>query len=180
MDNILSYEAFVDAELPTPIKGWVKRSSLYDDDDSFVGYEPCTLFAITSYKDRAPTLKLLLDEGSLFSFMPFDSFFTRVPSDEVRLFSMSELVYKNCPDYAFALSSPTFLKEPLNCYLYKSDIWLCGEYIASLDWHRDNLIIHLCLLENSQIAALPSHKVKFRNGKREFESYRKITKTWEV
>jgi hypothetical protein len=171
---------FVDAELFKPIKGWVKRSALYDGDESKKGYERCTLFEITSYKGRAPTLKILLEEGSLFSFMPLDSFFAKKPKEDECYFSFKELAYKNCPDFEVVISSPSYLQGKANCYFKDSDIWMSGKYVASLDWHRDNLIMHILKLQNGQIACLPSHKVKFRDGKKEFEPYKKITKIWEV
>jgi hypothetical protein len=182
---MMSYEAFVDAELPKAIGGFVRRSALYNGDKSFEGYEPCSFFAITSYKDRAPTLKLLLEDGSLFSFMPIDGFTSVLPdissgSTDAQPFDMEDLAYKNCPDYAFAFSSPKYLHGKINCYFVRRDRWLEAEYIASLDWHRGNLIMHICHLENGQIALLPSHKVKFHNGAREFKPYRKITSVWEV
>ncbi|MDR2151760.1 MAG: hypothetical protein LBO72_02960 [Helicobacteraceae bacterium] len=176
----MSFEAFVDAELSSPIGGFVRRSALYNGDTSFEGYEPCSFFAIASYKNRAPTLKLLLDDGSLFSFMPVDSFTSVLPLDETAAFDMEDLAYKNCPDYAFAFSSPKFLRGKINCYFVRRDVWLEAEYIASLDWHRGNLIMHICHLENGQIALLPSHKIKFHDGAREFKPYRKITSVWEV
>ncbi|MDR3162532.1 MAG: hypothetical protein LBT81_01565 [Helicobacteraceae bacterium] len=176
----MSFEAFVDAEISKPISGFVRRSALYNGDTSFDGYEPCSFFAITSYKDRAPTLKLLLDDGSLFSFMPIDSFTSSLPDSQSELFGMDDLAYRNCPDYAFALSSPKFLQGKINCYLARRELWLEAEYAASLDWHRGNLIMHICHLENGQIALLPSHKIKFHDGAREFKPYRKITSVWEV
>ncbi|MFW6307994.1 MAG: hypothetical protein ACOC08_05070 [Campylobacterales bacterium] len=171
---------YVDGELFKPIKGWVKTSALYDGDKSHKGYERCTLFEITSYINRAPTLKLLLEDGSLFSFMPLDSFFTKKPKEDTTYLDMKELAYKNCPDYEFVLSSPSYLQGKVNSYFKDRDIWIAGRYIASIDWHRDNLIMHIIKLENAQIAILPSHKVKFKDGKKEFKPYKKITKIWEV
>ncbi|MDR0665762.1 MAG: hypothetical protein LBF86_09655 [Helicobacteraceae bacterium] len=177
----MSFEAFVDAELPRAIGGFVRRKALYNGDTSFEGYEPCSFFAITSYKDRAPTLKLLLDDGSLFSFMPIDCFTSLTPQEtQAQTLDMEDLAYKNCPDYGFAFSSPKFLQGKINCYFPRRDQWFEAEYIASLDWHRGNLIMHICHLENGQIAILPSHKIKFHDGAREFKPYRKITSVWEV
>lgn len=170
----------MDAELFKPIKGYVKRSALYDGDEDFKGYEPCTLFAITSYAKRAPTLKLLLKDGSLFSFMPLDSFITKQPREKDEILAMDELTYKNCPDSEVVISSPKLLQGKVNCYFHKSERWMDGKYIASLDWLRDNLIMHIIKLKNGQIALLPSHKVKFKEGEKSFEPYRKITRVWEV
>jgi len=112
--------------------------------------------------------------------MPIDSFFTHIPSVETPVYDMKTLVYKNCPDYAFTLSNPKYLQGKLNCYLADKDTWIDGEYIASMDWHRGNLILHICLLDNGQLAVLPSHKVKFKDGTKEFMPYRRISSSWEV
>lgn len=172
----------VDYELPSPIKGWVQTRALYDMDDSIQGYEPCTLFALTSYKNRTVTLKILLDDGSLFSFIPLHVFTSLHPAstDENSWLNLEDLAYRNCPDYEMALTNPKFLQGKLHCYFIRHDLWMDGKYVCSLDWHKQNLILHFIQLENGQVATLPSHKVKFQEGEKSFRDFKKIHDIWQV
>lgn len=173
----------IDYELPRPIKGVIERCALYDMDESKTGVESCVCFALTSYKNRAPTLKILLDDGSLFSFIPIHLFYFQNPyeqPDVPELFTLNELAYKNCPDYEMAITSPKFLQGRTHNYIHQHDRWIDGNYILSADWHKQNLILHLIALDNGQLAMLPSHKVKFHEGEKSFRDYRKISHIWEV
>lgn len=173
----------VDYELPAPIKGWVQTRALYDMDDSMTGFEPCTLFALTSYKNRTVTLKILLDDGSLFSFVPLHVFSYLDPTlreNNAPLLDLEDLAYRNCPDYEMALTHPKFLQGKVHCYFIRLDLWLDGKYVCSLDWHKQNLILHFIQLENGQVATLPSHKVKFREGEKSFRDFKKIHDIWQI
>jgi len=168
----------IDFELLEPIEGYVDRRVLFGMDEGKVGLEKCTIFAFTSYKNRAPTFKLLLKDGSLFSFVPIHLIFYKEPEGE--RYELNDLAWRNCPDLEVTITAPKFLKGDVNIYLVTKDLWLKGEYVCSIDWHRDNLIMHLLKVENGQFAMLPSHKVKFRDGERDFKEYRKIKDIWEV
>lgn len=174
--------SMVDIELPKPFEGFVETRALYNMDDSKTGLTPCKIFALTSYKDRAPTFKILLEDGSLFSFVPFHTLYHYNPDfiQDMPILDMQNLCWRNCPDYEIALTSPRFLQGRVNCYFLHRDLWMGGEYIASIDWHKDNLIMHLVKLDNAQFTILPSHKVKFHEGDRTFIEYRKLSQCWQV
>lgn len=172
----------VDAEFPKPIRGFVDECVLYDMDSSKTGKIPCTVFAFTSYKNRAPTVKILLDDGALFSFVPLHKVYHYLQPEDSSLpiLGMQELCYRNCPEYDIVLSSPKFLQgEVLACF-HTKELWMDARYVASIDWHTHSLVLHFLMLENGQFATLPSHKVKFRNQERAFKPYRKLSVTWEV
>ncbi len=168
----------VDFELLEPIEGFVDKRVLFGMDEEKSGLESCTIFAFTTYKNRAPTFKILLSDGSLFSFVPIHLIFYKKPEGEI--YDLNDLAWRNCPDLEVSITSPKFLRGEINLYMVTKDRWLEGEYICSMDWHRDNLIMHFLKVKNGQFAMLPSHKVKFRGGDREFREYRKIKDIWEV
>ena len=158
----------------------IEEMYLYDMDKKFKGkYTPGRVFGISSYPEEALTFQVLLNNGSLFSYLPLNS--VRKPGIRSKtIFELSDLVYKNCPGSEVVVKSYIYLEGMVNCYFKNKDIWMSGKYMTTVDWFKDNEQFHLISLENGQYAALPNHKVKFKNEERVFKSYKKLHKTWEV
>ncbi len=169
----------VDFEIPFLLSAYVDFRAIYGIDSEF-GLKRCDIIAFTSYKGRAPTFKVLLEDGSLFSFVPINFLYHKNVAKE-DTFTLDVLAYKNCPDYTVAINSLRHLQGSIKAYLHKIDAWMAGEYIFSVDWYLDNLIMHCVKLENGQFAMLPSHKVKFKNNEENFDArYRKMSVAWSV
>jgi len=152
---------------------------LHDMDERYAGeVARGTAFAVSSYPGDALTMQVLLEDGSLFSYLPLHALSHRQVR-EPRL-ELSDLVYRNCPGAHIAVSVHPYLEGALSCYFRKRDVWLGGSYVCTIDWPADNEQFHLCALENGQYAALPNHKVKFKNGPRSFADYRKLHATWKT
>lgn len=166
------------------IKGmrvFVRSEFLHDMDAAYRGkLESGLAFAISSYPGHAPTFKVLLDGGSVFSYLPPQALLTREQLPEPEL-SLDQLVYHNCPTGRLAIS--TFADLTLGktaVFIKKLGVWLSGAYQFTVDWYEGNDLVHCVHLENGQVALLPSHKVKFNDGACEFPGYRKLHAEWRV
>ena len=171
-----------------PFKTHIEKKFLYDMDERYSEqYVPATVFGISSYSGETLTLQTLLDDGSLFSYMPMHAL--RANSDERKSMQgstresrleLSDLVYKNCPGKNITVTKYDYLDGTVDCYFRKKELWLSGEYMFTIDWYDDNEQFHMISLENGQYAVLPNHKIKFKSGIRSFEPYKKIHNTWKV
>lgn len=165
-------------EIP-PQRVTVDARFLYDGDPAYAGSsERGTAFAVSSYPGDALTLQVLLDNGALFSYLPLHAV-AHMPLREPTL-ELSDLVYANCPGDTIEVTRYPFLDGNVNAYLRRRKEWIGGSYVCTIDWPKDNEQFHLLALENGQYAALPNHKVKFKNGPREMPPYRKLHATWQV
>lgn len=177
-------QASVVSMVHAPIKGlrvWVRSEFLHDMDPSFKGkFESGIAFALSSYVGHAPTFKVLLDGGSVFSYLPPHALLTRAQLPDPDL-SLEQLVYHNCPASRVALSTFAELKSAkLHVFIKKIGVWLPGEYLFTVDWFEGNDLVHCVRLDNGQLALLPSHKIKFNDSVKEFPGYRKLHAEWTV
>jgi hypothetical protein len=164
----------------TPIRAMLREEFLFDGDPAHVGKRvPCSIFAISSYPGNAPTFKVLLDDGSVFSYVPPHALtasgsVTSVPLD------LEDLVYHDCPSAEISVSRFGALAGPIEAYFKRRGFWLKGEYLLTIDWYLGNDLLHLVLLENGQFAFLPHHKLKFGGGERSFPPYKKLRGEWKA
>jgi hypothetical protein len=140
---------------------------------------PCTVFAVSSYAGSTPTLKILLEDGAVFSYLPPDALVDPAKRRDPQL-ALTDLVYHNCPSEDVCVHAFEALSGPVLAYLKHHDLWMPGEYRFTVDWYLGNDLLHFVALENGQFAFLPHHKLKFKRGDPGFEPYRKIRRTWVV
>ncbi|MEZ0230175.1 MAG: hypothetical protein ACAI25_16250 [Planctomycetota bacterium] len=170
-----------------PLRAHVKKEFLYGMDPAHVGQTvPCTVFAVSSYTGSTPTLKILIQDGAVFSYLPPDALVDPSRKKEPTL-SLAELCYHNCPSEDVVVHAFEALAGPVLAYVKQRDLWLPGEYRFTIDWYLGNDLLHFVSLENGQFAFLPHHKLKFtlrgaefKNATPGFEPYRKIRRTWTV
>ena len=93
---------------------------------------------------------------------------------------LADLVYHNCPAEDICVHAFEQLQGPVQAYFKRRQLWLAGTYLLTIDWYTGNDLLHLIALENGQYAFLPHHKVKFRDGIKEFPPYRKMHSEWKV
>jgi hypothetical protein len=173
-------EARVHQELPRPIKLHVRREFLHDMDPRRVGeVVPCTAFAFSSYEGSAPTVKILLGDGAVFSYVPPHALIdpARRKAPELEL---ADLAYHNCPAAEISVHAFAALEGKVLAYLKRKDLWLAGEYLFTVDWYTGNDLLHFVALENGQFAFLPHHKLKFGRDTPGFEPYKKLRRAWAV
>ena len=169
----------IHANIPT-FKAYVEKKFLFDMDEQYAReYVPCSAFGISSYSNEALTFQMLLEDGSLFSYMPLHAL-RKKPIERQPNLELSDLVYKNNPGAEIVVTAFEHLKGEMNCYFRNKKLWVPGQYICTIDWYKDNEQFHLVELENHQYAALPNHKVKFKNRDPSFANYKKLHQTWKV
>jgi len=188
--------SFVHHELDEPISAFIKAEFLHQLNEEYRGQLiRCVLFGISSFRGEVPTFRAFLvnhDQaedpvnGSVYDYVPPHAILLDKERDTVGELELEDLVYHNCMDYAFAVHSVSFLRKrrekemSVHCYFKRKDRWLAGRYLLSMEWHRGNDLLHLVALENGQLSFLPSHKIKFRDGPRQFSWFGKSNTAWRV
>ena len=165
-----------------PIKAWVREDVLHNMDKKYEGsYVPCTIVAFSSYPGHAPTFHILLNNSSLFYYVPTHLLFTVDPraANFTRL-ELIDLVYHNCPSPEFSLSKLDYISNAteLSVYLKYPNLWVHGTYLWTVDWYRGNDVLHAIILGNNQIAFIPNHKISL--DKRDLPQYKKLKYEWKV
>ncbi len=167
-------------DLPKVISGFVDRKLLFDLDDQTHGILPCQIFSLATYPQEAPTVQILLEDGSIFSYVPLHLLYHKLPESN-DLLELNDLVYHNCPDSTLCIHRFEHLShDVVNCFFKHKQRWLVGDYQFTIDWYCANDLLHFMQLQNGQFALLPNHKVKFCNGDRHFQSFKKLHATWKV
>jgi hypothetical protein len=170
---------FVHVDLP-PWRAHVRAEYLYGMDPSRAGqFKPCTVFAASSYVGSAPTFKVLLSDGAVFSYLPVQAL---VDPESLTgdLLAPEDLTYHDCRTPELAAYVFPALEGPVLAYFKRRDRWVKGRYVCSLDWYTGNDLLHVLALEQGQHALLPSHKVKFGDHPPGFEPYKKVRGAWSV
>jgi len=170
---------FVHANI-TPIKAVIREDVLYDmDPDKSSTVVPCLLVGVTSYKGSVPTFQIVAEGNSLFSYVPPHLVSTATKQPDFT-YSLKELVYHNCPDPEFSVSTLDFLKErQLAIFLRGPKVWVNGAYLFTLDWYTGNDLLHAVQLSNGQIGFVPQHKILL-GGDLIFKPYKKLHCNWSV
>ncbi|MCI0457297.1 MAG: hypothetical protein L0Z62_09995, partial [Gemmataceae bacterium] len=169
----------VHADIP-PLKTHVRAEYLFDMDLRHVGeHYPCTAFAVSSYEGSVPTFKILLADGTVFSYVP-PSALVDVAQLKPPELELADLVYHNCPASDVCVHRFEELAGAVQAFFKRPALWLEGEYLLTIDWYEGNDLLHLIALANGQYAFLPHHKVKFKDGARAFQPFRKMHSEWKV
>jgi 8-oxo-dGTP pyrophosphatase MutT (NUDIX family) len=163
-----------------PIDAWIAERVLYNEDPSRSSWLPCRILAVSSYPGSPLTFQVLVEGGALFSYVPPHRLLTKLPAECAALVEITDLVYRNAPVAPIAVTVlPTLAAAPCWVYLRHLQRWLQARYVATVDWYTENSLDHVLLLENGQIACLPSHKILF--GKEgPLPPYRALKATWSA
>lgn len=176
----------VHADIPS-FSAFVRSEFLYDMDPAFEGKtERCTVFAVSSYKGHYPTFKILLENGSLFDYIPAHAISVGTDKPTTGL-TLDELCFgKACPDFSITVNVHSILTGSFadkTCWSPPRNIWTDIErYICTIDWYLDNHNSHLVVLKGGQVAFVPNHKILFerkRTTKLELPSYKKLRQEWK-
>jgi hypothetical protein len=164
----------------TPLKALVQKRVLYDMDPVIPENEhmKCVIFGVSSYTNFAPTFQIMVEEKSIFSYVPPHLLLVKSSINSHSFFELKDLVYHNCPDVEFAVSVSKYLCKPLYVYLKNRDLWILGKYLFTMDWYHGNDLLHCIILENGQIGFFPSHKISF--GKNSLPDFKKLRQEWMV
>ncbi len=174
----------INAELPTKTV-WVNQDVFYNLKEMNLPLMKCKLIGITCNKGLVPTFQILTPDGYLFSEVPPHFIFTKDVNPKENLLDLKDLVYNNCLSNDFAISSFPELKSQSSLVYFKNQLkYINAEYWFSLDFYNDNNWFHCMLLDNGQIAFIPSHKIIFKScldvKQHEFPKYEKLRTFFQV
>jgi hypothetical protein len=163
-----------------PLDVFVEKPVLFGGDTQYAGeLVPCRAFAFSSYPGSAPTFKLLLQDGAIFSYVaPSVLRWKRDVSEPV--LALDELTYHVCPSGDVVVSAFDALQGEHLCFFKKRDVWLKAKYAFTVDWYTGNDLVHCVLVENGQVALLPHHKIKFHRDAPGFAPYKKLRNEWRA
>lgn len=161
-----------------PIKAYVHESILYDEDKTKNNMIACTIFAISAYKNEVLTFGIVLDDGSVFFYIPPHKINVKGKTPK---YNLKDIVYHNCESETITINKFKELnKDKVNVYLKYKDKWVKGKYKLTIDWYKGNDLLHMVELKTGELVFLPSHKLKFNNTKKEFKPYVKMHNSWKV
>lgn len=158
-----------------PISGFVAESYLYSDNRNSLA--ACKVIGVSCYPGSALTLTILLNDGSLFCYLPLNSFCI---NPIIYQLSIKDLCYFNCPGGDVELKRFN-LPEVVKVYFKYRDSWDTGRYFYTLDWYEKNELSHLIMLKSGFLCSMPNHKVKFGSSSTlELPKFKKIREEWKV
>ncbi len=155
------------------IKVLVKESFLYNGDLTKTDLIPAEIVGISSYKNQAITFHVLINGQYLYSDLPITSFCSK----QTTAMDLSDLCYSNCESLPIDVFKLNF--NTVEVKFKNQNIFICGEYILSIDFYEGNDLLHLILLNNGNFCLMPNHKVNFGN-KQQLSDYKKNKQTWII
>ncbi len=158
-----------------PIDAFVYSKFLYNMDSSYTGIHSCKLVAVSSYTDHVPTFQIVINNSSIFYYVPSHLLITKCSKVH---FELKDLVYFNCPDTKFSLHEFDYLKKPVHVFMKHANIWIGGRYLFTMDWYKKNHCLNVIELDNGQIAFVPNHKISL--SCENLPNYKKLTYEWKV
>jgi hypothetical protein len=154
-----------------PVKCFLRKEFLYNQEKHHGELEECHLFGISSIKGRALGFHAFLSSGAVFYRMPLSAF---VWKKEAKLFPLDFIQTWDQLGYHIAVIEYDFLKE-LNGRVYMKDAsWQKCEYMFTVDFCHpdpgyldttfvespsDHKCQHVVRLGNGQFGAFPNNKI---------------------
>jgi len=140
------------------------------------------IIAIDIYPKEAITFTILLDNGTIYNYIPVDKVFWVNPKKRLDplTFEMKDLIYNNSLSNEVTIDIFDYLVTDIDaarCFIKQKQKWQSARYILSIDWYNDNDLLNFMKLENGQFAFLPNHKILFNNFDDTFQPYQKAR--WE-
>jgi len=162
----------MNADIP-PLKVWIEGKHL----GLKKGYEHGYAFAIQSYKGRALQFHVLLESGAHFRHVPLHWLLHNVGARSTNELSLPLLQLWDCFSYRPIVTVFDLLKSYQCDCILKDENMVQGTYWFTVDWLPDsesesgfllqpdqNKCAHVILLDNGQIAALPTNRVVFKDA----------------
>jgi len=162
----------MNADIP-PLKVWIP--------DHHLGLESHTLshgyaFAVQSIKGRALAFHVLLDSGAHYRQVPLHWLLHTDQHPSIGYF-LPMLQLWDCFSYRPVVTCFDFLKDYTCDAILKDKTKVSASYWFTVDWLPDsedkagfllqpdqNKCAHVLLLDNGQVAALPTNRVAFKDG----------------
>ena len=162
----------MNADIP-PLKIWIEGKHLGLQE----GYEHGYAFAIQSYKGRALQFHVLLESGAHFRHIPLHWLLHNVESGSTNKLSLPLLQLWDCFSYHPIVTVFDLLKGYQCDCILKDENVVQGTYWFTVDWLPDsesesgfllqpdqNKCAHVIVLDNGQVAALPTNRIVFKDA----------------
>jgi len=162
----------MNADIP-PLKVWIDAKHLGGKE----GYEHGYAFAIQSYKARALQFHVLLESGAHFRHIPLHWLLHDLNPRLPDTYQLHLLQLWDCFSYRPVVTVFDLFKGyQCDCILKNEDV-VQGTYWFTVDWLPDsesesgfllqpdqNKCAHVIMLDNGQVAALPTNRILFKDA----------------
>ena len=162
----------MNADIP-PLKIWIESKNLNGKEGLEHGYA----FAIQSYKSRALQFHVLLESGAHFRHIPLHWLLHDVTNSQCTEYPLDFLQLWDCFSYRPVVTTFDIFKGYQCDALLKDKTKVSGTYWFTVDWLPDsesesafllqpdqNKCAHVILLDNGQVAALPTNRIVFKDA----------------
>jgi len=162
----------MNADIP-PLKIWIENKNLNGKE----GFEHGYAFAIQSYKARALQFHVLLESGAHFRHIPLHWLWHDPDASDPAEYSLELLQLWDCFSYRPIVTTFDILKGYQCDAILKDKTKVSGTYWFTIDWLPDsesesafllqpdqNKCAHVVLLDNGQVAALPTNRIVFKDA----------------
>lgn len=169
--------------LNSPILAFVADSLLYDN-KSINTYTKCEIFSLGIYVGETITFDILLEDGSIFNYIPLSEIYYNIPKEK---YTLNDLVYHNSMSQNISIQYYNTLTNKFGYAYIKNKIIFkrIKKYICTIDFFETNEILNLVILENDNFALLPNHKTLWFDKEQEVDriklkKYKKIRSVFKV
>lgn len=141
-----------------PIPVLVKKDYLMNFEGGQGTYAKGSLVALWAYPGHMPTFTVLLEDGSIFSYLPAAAFVVRPVSCHEGLGPV-QTSRVNCPSENFILYTTKMLTDHVVlCYSHEKEYLGVGKYFFSMEWPNENEVVHFVQV-GSHYHFIPNHKM---------------------
>jgi len=142
-----------------PIPVLVKREYLENFEGGQGTYVNGTLQAVWAYPGHQPTFTVLLEDGTVFSYLPASAF-THTPLSCHQNIGAKEACSVYAPSDRFVLYKMKMLEQhTVLCYSREKLYLGVGRYHFSMEWPYENEVVHLFCVNNGAYHFVPNHKM---------------------
>lgn len=160
--------------LDKPIKSYIKGKQVLGENSKEI--LPCEIISLCFYKGEAVTFQVLLEDGEVFSYIPFMAI-VHNGVNNLNL-TLKQSCFLNAPSTEVSMFTNNLPKE-VSFYEKELKKWYKGEYITTIDFYNDNELLNLILIEEDGVYSFilsPYHKMKFKRIdkiERSFNNFKK-------
>jgi hypothetical protein len=166
-----------------PIDVYVKTQYLRNFDEMPMLYKPGQIKSVWSYPGHEPTFSVVLNDGTIFSYLPVSAFNPTVSTTASP--ENHQPCGMLCPSENFILFETKLLKDKVvYCYSPQRGYLGIGKYQFSIEWPNENECVHLMKL-NGSLRLVPNHKMLVFDREQETIpalplTWKKLRKEWTV
>ena len=162
------------------IDTFVKKEYLYNLETGHGEFVKGTIIFINSYPGHQPTFDLLLEDGSVFCYLPVMA----LSSCETNMCKEDPLpCLKTCLSENFIMFENKELENKICQVFDEAKKWYSfGSLIVTLEWPNENQLLHLVVLDSGQYAIIENSKILFTDKKvkvTQLPNVKKLRQEWK-